>query len=106
MRRPLGWLAAALGGFALYRLLTRQGARSVTGPFPGPLEAPVADTRADELRRKLEEARTLVDERDSFEEGETTVDRADPGESPEQRRREVHERGRGAVEQMRQADGG
>ena len=56
-----------------------------------------ADPRAEELKRKLEESRTLVEERDAFEEGETPVDAADPDD----RRRSVHERGRSAIDDMR-----
>ena len=37
-----------------------------------------ADPRADELRRKLAEARTIVEEREEFEAAETPVDRAEP----------------------------
>jgi hypothetical protein len=59
------------------------------------------DPRADELRRRLQESRAVVAERDEFEEGETPVDRADPGEDPEARRRRVHEAGRSTVDRMR-----
>jgi len=94
MRRPLAWLSGALGGFALYRWLTREPARAVeAGPDP----------RAAELRAKLEESRALVDERDEFEAGETTVDEAEPAADPEERRRRVHEQGRSAVDEMRRS---
>lgn len=55
------------------------------------------DPRAGELKRRLEESRTLVEEREAFEEGETPVDAADPDD----RRRSVHERGRSAIDDMR-----
>jgi hypothetical protein len=42
----------------------------------------------------------LVDERDEFERGETTVDAAEPA-SPDDRRRLVHERGRAVADEMR-----
>jgi hypothetical protein len=99
MRRLIAWLGAAFGGVALYRLLARR-----RDSRPGPeteREAPGADRRAEELRRKLEESRALVDERDAFEDGETTLDRADPEAAPDERRREVHERGRAAADEMR-----
>ena len=75
----------------------------------GRREAPVAheelevvgDDRADELRRRLEESRAVVAERDEFEAGETPVDRADPGEDPDARRRRVHDAGRAAAERMK-----
>lgn len=78
-------LLAFLGGLALLRAwLSRRR------PAPPP---EVADPRADELRRKLEESRTLVGEEDEFASGETPVDADD-------RRRDVHERGRAAIEEM------
>ena len=89
MRRPLAWL---LGGSALFGFLRRR-----REPPAG------ADPRAEELRRKLEESRSIVEERDEFEAGETPVDQAEPApEDPEQRRRAVHEEGRAAAERMRE----
>jgi hypothetical protein len=61
-----------------------------------------ADPRAEELRRKLDESRSIVEERDEFEGAELTVDQAEPApEDPESRRRAVHDAGRATVEQMR-----
>jgi hypothetical protein len=89
VRRPLAWL---LGGFALLGFLRRR-----REPVPG-----AADPRAEELRHKLDESRSLVNERDEFEGAELTVDLAEPApEDPETRRRAVHEQGREAVERMR-----
>jgi hypothetical protein len=63
---------------------------------------PAADPRAEELRRKLDESRSIVEERDEFEGGELTVDLAEPApEDPESRRRVVHDSARATVEQMR-----
>jgi hypothetical protein len=94
--RKLGaFLLAAAAGAGLVRLLARRSA-----PAPA-VETPV-DSRAAELRRKLEESRGLVGERDEFESGETTVDAADAGPNdPDERRRAVHEQGRETVERMR-----
>jgi MYXO-CTERM domain-containing protein len=88
MRHPLPWM---LGGFALFGFLRRR--REVpSGPDP----------RADELRRKLAESRSIVEERDAFEGAEVTVDLAEPApENPESRRRAVHDAGRATVERMR-----
>jgi hypothetical protein len=62
----------------------------------------VPDPRAEELRRKLDESRPIVEERDEFEGAELTVDRAEPApEDPESRRRAVHESARTTAEQMR-----
>jgi hypothetical protein len=89
MRRPLAWL---LGGLAVFRLFQRR--RQTEGT--------TLDPRAEELRRRLAEARELSDERDEFEAGETTVDQAEPATpNADARRREVHEAGRATVERMR-----
>ena len=88
MRRPFAWL---LGGFALFGFLRRRRE-----------PAAASDPRAEELRRKLAESRSIVEERDEFEGAELTVDRAEPApEDPESRRRAVHEAGRATVERMR-----
>ena len=83
MRRGLAWLAGGLGvvGLVLYRKLRR-------APAPKPAVEP-----AEELRQKLDEARAREE--------------PEPEPAPaltddlETRRREVHERGRAAVEEMR-----
>jgi MYXO-CTERM domain-containing protein len=88
MKHPLAWL---LGGFAVFGFLRRRR------------EAPAGpDPRADELRRKLAESRSMVEERDRFEAAEVTIDLAEPAPvDPEARRRAVHDAGRAAVERMR-----
>jgi hypothetical protein len=99
----LGWVlggVAVAGAYAWGRL--RRPYAEPQAPAPPAGDAPAApDPRADELRRRLEEAKTLVDERDVFEEGETPVDRAEPGADPGDRRRELHERARASAEEMR-----
>lgn len=90
MRRIL----ALVGGLAVARALLRR--RPQEAPPP---ELP--DPRADELRRRLDEARGLADEREEFEAGETPVDRAEPLDA-DARRREVHDRGRAAIDEMRE----
>jgi hypothetical protein len=87
VRARTAWLGAiGVAGAAVVRALRRK---------PAPLPAP--DPRAEELRQKLEESRTVVDEREEFESAETPVDQAEVDD----RRREVHERGRAAADQMR-----
>ena len=90
MKHPLAWL---FGGFALFGFLRRRR------------EAPAGpDPRADELRRKLAESRSIVEERDEFEAAEVTVDLAEPAPAPadpEARRRAVHDAGRETLERMR-----
>jgi len=39
---------------------------------------PAADSRAHELRRKLDDSKQLVEEREEFESGETAVDEVEP----------------------------
>jgi hypothetical protein len=94
MRRPAAWL---IGAFAAAGLLRR---RKTSVPAVEPDAEP--DTRAEELRRKLEESRAIVDEREEFEAAETTVDAAEAPGDPELRRRAVHEAGRAAAERMRE----
>ena len=88
------WLVGGLAVGAAYAW------RRVRSPYAEPVPAlpPPSgpDPRAEELKRKLEESRSLVEERDAFEEGETPVDAADPDD----RRRSVHERGRSAIDDM------
>ena len=89
MRRPFAWIA---GGLTALGVLQRRDDDSPSAPDP----------RAEELRRKLDESRSMVEEREEFEGAELTVDRAEPApEDPESRRRAVHEAGRAMVEQMR-----
>jgi hypothetical protein len=88
MRSRLGWMVA---GFGL--------AAAAASRFLRP-RAPVAepDSRADELRQRIAESRAVVDERDAFEEADTPVNEAP---DPQARSREVHERGRAAIDRMR-----
>jgi hypothetical protein len=96
MRRSLAWLAGALGLAGAYRALKQRPAEL---PERGP------DPRAEELRRRLEEAKPAAEARAEDEAGETPVDEApDPAPAPadpEARRREVHERARAAMDEMR-----
>jgi hypothetical protein len=97
LRSRFGWVWGAAGAVGLYRLVARR-----RRPQPPAREETANDPRAVELRRKLEESRALVEERDEFESGETPVDRAEPvGSDLDERRRLVHGEGRAAAEQMR-----
>ena len=103
-RRP-AWLAgaAALTGLVLYRVRAWRRWRERTSAATTEGEAH-GDPRADELRRKLDESRPLVEERDEFEGAETTVDQAEPSAPRlhvDERRREIHDEGRATVESMR-----
>jgi hypothetical protein len=101
----VGLVTGALAGAAAVR-------RRVRGTDAGG-----ADPRAEELRRKLAEAREHVAEEEEFEPGtgiaDTAVEerptRADSpvlpvGEDVDEARRRVHEEGRAAADEMRRDD--
>jgi hypothetical protein len=87
VRGRTAWIAGALGAAGVaYRTLRRR-------------PRPAADPRADELRRKLDESKQVVDDRAEFESGETPVDQAEV--SLDAKRAAVHERGQAAAREMR-----
>jgi hypothetical protein len=94
VKRLFAWVAGAAGGLAAYRAVKGRPRAQDTG----------VDTRAEELKARLEAARLAEDDRDDFESGEVTVDEAldaqllDPGA----RRAQVHEQGRAALDEMRE----
>jgi hypothetical protein len=96
----VAWLLAGFGlaAAAMSRFL-RSPAPPPVPPLP-PQAPPEPDPRAEELAERIAASREIVDERERFEEAETPVDEADP----ETRRRHVHERGRAALERMRDPD--
>ena len=104
MRRLLGWIGGAVGGIAAYRWLRRPLPEGDIGLDP--------DARADELRAKLAESRTteptaepVSDEPHAepvAEEQPAPEPEAQPEpESPDERRRRVHEEGRAALDEMK-----
>jgi hypothetical protein len=100
VRARLAWLLGlgAAAAVAARALLRRRSPQAV--PAAG-------DARADELRRRLDESRSLVDERDEFERGELPVDRVEArAPDADERRRRVHEEGRAAVDEMRGEEAG
>jgi len=100
VRARTAWLAGAAGtAVALYRKLRRQ--------------APVEDPRVEELRKRLEESRTVAEEQhEEAASPEVPVDAVtEPEPEPklesgavEDRRRALHERARAAAEEMRGTD--
>lgn len=106
MRNRLAWVLGGLGvasAVALRALRVQPRRTPVAEPLP-PAEDD-ADERAEELRRKLEESRLIVGEREAFESGETPVDEAEPvpASSPDDRRKHVHERARASVDRMQRS---
>lgn len=98
MRKLLTWLVVTLGIAALVRKLRqrRGGAEPVPGVSPPPeavsaepADQPEEPDPADELRQKLSEARAE----------EAPPSAPEPG-SVEERRAEVHEQGRAALDEM------
>ena len=99
MNRRLAFLTGgiAVGLAALWRAIRRRP--------PGWVEPDAADPRADELRARLNESRSVVDDREEFEGAETTVDAVEAVPEPEERRRAVHTEGRSVVDRMRGGTG-
>ncbi len=89
MKKPVAWLAGALGLAGLWRLL-----RHRRGRVEAPAAAPPADDPAEVLRAKLAETR------DAEPEPEPSPEPA----SVEERRRAVHDAGRAAIDEMRTPD--
>ena len=90
MRRRLTWLLVSLGIAALVRRLKQRGDHTEPTPPPPPRQSDPAD----ELRQKIAESRE--DEPvDVPPTTETTV---------EERRADVHDQGRSALDDMREAD--
>jgi hypothetical protein len=97
MKRMLAWIGGgALGIVALLRFRRRQQ------ELP---PAPVGPDPADELKRRLEEARDVADDRDDFDAAEgQTVDEIEPTRSIAERRQVVHEKAHEALGDMRSPD--
>jgi hypothetical protein len=102
MRRLTAWIGGAVGGVTAYRFLRRRPAASPEPPLEPVPEAP--DERADELRAKLAESRTadpVAEEPVAEPPSEAAVEDAPEPESPDERRRRVHEDGRAALDEMK-----
>ncbi len=100
MRKLLTGLAGAIGAAALWRYLTRKPPEQAQAPEPAPAAEPQPDP-ADELRRKLAEARETVDDRDEYDAAEgTPVDQVEEPRSLEERRRAVHQQAQEALDRM------
>jgi hypothetical protein len=102
VRRPLTVLSGAIAGFGLYRFVASRRRRPAHAPPP----EPPPDPRAEELRRRLAESRSIADEREEFEAAETPVDRAETAPEVDERRKRVHAEGRRTAERMRRRPNG
>ncbi len=91
MRRRLTWLLVSIGIAALVRRLRRRGEPDSEAPAAAPT---TGDDPADELRRKLAESRTE----------EPPEPPEPPVETVEERRADVHEQGRNALDDMRDSE--
>jgi hypothetical protein len=100
VRRLTAWIAGVASGVLAYRFWRRHS-QAAAEPSPEP-ESTTADARAEELRAKLEESRTAepVVEEPPPEPVAEEEPAAEP-ESPEDRRRRVHEEGRSALDDMK-----
>jgi hypothetical protein len=88
----LAWIGGALGVLAFLRLRRRR------------VELPPAQTSdpADELKRRLEEARDAPDDRDEFDAAEgQPVDAIEPTRSIAERRQAVHDKAQEALGEMK-----
>jgi hypothetical protein len=97
MRGALAWLGGALGLAALLKFRRRRPAQ--------PYTPPATEDPANELKRRLEEARGADDDRDDFDAAQgQPVDEVDPTRSIAERRQAVHEKAREALGEMRTSD--
>ena len=97
MRKLLTGVLGAIGAAALWRFFTRRSAEPAHEPEPA------APDPAEELRRKLAEARETVDDRDEYDAAEgTPVDEVEEPRSLEERRRAVHQQAQEALGRMQQ----
>jgi hypothetical protein len=100
VKRLFAWIGGVLGGIAAYRWL-RGRPQVAAEPSSKPVPAEPED-RADELRAKLAESRAAdpVVEEPAAEPVAEEESAAEP-ESPEDRRRRVHEEGRATLDDMK-----
>jgi hypothetical protein len=102
VRRLTAWIGGIVGGILAYRFWRRHtqvAAEPIPAPAPEPAAAPEPtepDGRAEELREKL--AETRADEEPSPPEA------ADAPSAVDERRQQVHEEGRAALDEMRSDD--
>ena len=97
MKRMLAWIGGALGVLAFLRLRRRRAEHAAAHRRSDP---------ADELKRRLEEARDAADDRDDFDAAEgQAIDEIEPTRSIAERRQAVHEKAQEALGEMKSPDG-
>jgi hypothetical protein len=99
VRRLTAWIGGVAGGITTYRWLRRRS-QAAAGPIP---EAPPdPDGRAEELREKLAESRAAEPvAEEAPPEPAAEAEPAPEPESPEDRRRRVHDEGRATLDEMK-----
>jgi flagellar biosynthesis/type III secretory pathway M-ring protein FliF/YscJ len=98
MRKLLAWLVVTIGIAALVRKLRRRReveAEPLEGAPEAPAPEPAGEDPADELRRKLASTRE-----DSDRQAGASDERE---ESLEERRADVHDQGRAAIDEMQRS---
>ncbi len=102
MRKLLMWIVVTIGIAALVRKLRGRGTGDVStgevSEFESPVEPPAmpaSDDPADDLRRKLSETRT--------EAAAATGTPLEPEATIDERRAEVHDEGRAAIDEMQRS---
>jgi len=104
VRKKAALVGGAIAGAVGAVLLRRRSASAPAEPAPGP------DPRAEELRRKLAEAREAAEHEDEFAAAgmgaETIVEEPQPEVDVDEARRRVHEAGRAAADDIRRSGEG
>jgi len=97
MRKLLTWIVVTVGIAALVRKLRRRGQGRESGGESGggPTSEPEGEDPAEELRRKLASSRE--------EASVATEDLPEPEVTVEERRADVHEQGRAAIDEMQRS---
>jgi len=93
VRSRWAWLGSVgVAGAAAWRVLSGRKKAAADGPDP----------RAEELRKRLDESRSIVSEREEFEEAETPVDHVEERREPgvDERRKSVHDHARTTIDEL------
>jgi hypothetical protein len=99
VRRLTAWIGGVAGGVVAYRFWRRHS-QVEAEPSPEP-KVTTADARAAKLREKLEESRTAEQVVEETPPEPVAEEPAAEPESPEDRRRRVHDEGRAALDDMK-----